>query len=140
MFSFLTSSVTDDYTLHLIAIARKVTQSPLYQPIIMGLLSSDYMIDEHDLSTLLQVVPLPASNCQIELNTISCSFLGVEEKLTQLHQFLLSADEAVSAPLCDFMGVSAEQLRSYAQQPGFNLTLQNACRELAAAVRVYNEQ
>ena len=74
------------------------------------------------------------------MNTISCSFLGVEEKLTQLHQFLLSADEAISAPLCDFMGVSAEQLRRYAQQPGFNQTLQNACRELAAAVRVYNEQ
>ena len=105
----------------------------------MGLLRSDYMIDEHDPSTLLQVASLLLYHPQIELNTISCSFLGVEEKLTQLHQYLLSADEAISAPLCDFMGVSAETLRRYAQQPHFNQTLQNACRDLAAAVRVYNE-
>ena len=74
------------------------------------------------------------------MNTISCSFLGVEEKLTQLHQFLLSSDGAISAPLSDFMGVPEEKLHTYAQQSNFNQTLQNACRELAAAVHVYNEQ
>lgn len=51
------SSVTDDYTLHLVNIANEVIQSGSYQPVIMGLLRSDYMIDQADPANLLQVCP-----------------------------------------------------------------------------------
>ena len=48
-------SVTDDYTHP--NIAKEVIQSGSYQPVIMGLLRSDYMIDQADPANLLQVCP-----------------------------------------------------------------------------------
>ena len=68
--------MSDEYTAHLVAIAKRALRSPTYQPVVCGLLRSDYMIDGATNQLL-----------QIELNTISCSFSGLEEKLTSMpHQ------------------------------------------------------
>lgn len=53
--SFLIHSVTDDFTMHLVDIAKKALQSPYYQPLCLGILRSDYMIDQSDPYRLFQV-------------------------------------------------------------------------------------
>ena len=54
--SSLIHSVTDDFTMHLVDIAKKALQSPYYQPLCLGILRSDYMIDQSDPYRLLQVL------------------------------------------------------------------------------------
>ena len=72
------------------------------------------------------------------MNTISCSFLGVEEKLTQLHQFLISNERSELPSIAAFLHMSTDDLNNYIQQCDFNHTLQQSCANLAKAVEVYN--
>ena len=124
---FFICSISDDFTCNLIRIARKALQSPFYEPIIMGLLRSDYMIDEETDRML-----------QIELNTISCSFTGEEEQLTKMHQYLLSSHRTNVDEIASFMGVSTDDINNYLQTTPFNVTAENTCAALAEAVRTYN--
>ena len=120
-------SISDDFTCNLIRVAKKALQSPFYQPIIMGLLRSDYMIDETTDRML-----------QIELNTISCSFPGEEEQLTKMHQYLLSSNQSSAEEIASFMDVSTDDINNYIQTTHFNTTAENTCAALAEAVRTYN--
>lgn len=52
---FVINSVTDDFTSHLIDIAKEAIKSPFYQPIGLGIMRSDYMIDKSNPSGFLQV-------------------------------------------------------------------------------------
>ena len=54
MFSVM-SSVTDDFTTHLIGIAKEALQSPYFQPVSLGIMRSDYMIDKSNSHRFLQV-------------------------------------------------------------------------------------
>ena len=49
-------SVTDDFTTHLIEIAHEAIQSPYFQPVSLGIMRSDYMIDKSDSNRFLQVL------------------------------------------------------------------------------------
>lgn len=50
------NSVTDDFTSHLVDIAKEAIESPFYQPIGLGIMRSDYMIDKSNPSGFLQVL------------------------------------------------------------------------------------
>lgn len=122
-------SVTDDFTTHLVNIAKKVVKDPAFQTVCMGLLRSDYMVDKNTSQML-----------QIELNTISCSFLGVEEKLSQLHHFLLASHPSDLPAIASFMNVPVEDLEEYANAASANQTLQKTAASLAEAASLYNQR
>lgn len=49
-------SVTDDFTMHLLDIAKEALKSPYYQHLCLGILRSDYMIDKSNPYSLFQVM------------------------------------------------------------------------------------
>ena len=63
----LICSVTDEFTVNLINIAKKAIHSPYFQPIVLGVMRSDYMVEKDKEKGKSQMF-------QIELNTISCSY------------------------------------------------------------------
>ena len=120
------------------------------QPLQLGIYRSDYMVHQpSDDATprLLQVcrppppprtaAPAPhavrfrAGLPQVELNTISCSFVALAAKLSSLHRHLV--------PRCGAHGAAAAALRA---QPPLAAALEDAerlpangsCREIAAAI------
>lgn len=72
------------------------------------------------------------------MNTISCSFVGVEEKLSQLHHYVLSTNKEQFAEIAQFMEVSEDDLNSYVEKDLFNDTCKKTTQSLADAVQVYN--
>ena len=118
--------MSDDYTAHLVDIAKRVLRSPTYQPVVCGLIRSDYMIDGATNQML-----------QIELNTISCSFPGVEEKLTAMHRFLLASHPESLPSIAEFMQIPLADIHSYIASPSFNQTLHRTAASFVAAVDVY---
>ncbi|KAK8798725.1 hypothetical protein WA158_007809 [Blastocystis sp. Blastoise] len=72
---------SDPFVNSLLEIADKAYKSFYYQPITLGLLRSDYMINE-DSQHQQQLL-------QIELNTVSCSFPGVMEGISNLQKEVL---------------------------------------------------
>ena len=73
---------SDTFVKQLLEMAKKALASPSYQPLTLGIFRSDYMIHKtnpHEQSRLYQ----------IELNTVSCSFVGVMEKISNMHKYLL---------------------------------------------------
>ena len=118
--------MSDDYTAHLVDIAKRVLRSPTYQPVVCGLIRSDYMIDGATNQML-----------QIELNTISCSFPGVEEKLTAMHRFLLASHPESLPSIAEFLQIPLSDIHSYITSPSFNQTLHRTAASFAAAVDVY---
>lgn len=118
--------MSDEFTSHLVDIAKRVLRSPTYQPVSCGLIRSDYMIDGESDQML-----------QIELNTISCSFPGLEEKLTNMHRFLLSTHPESLSSIADFMHIPVSDLHDYLANPSFNQTLHQTAASLAAAVNFY---
>ncbi|XP_061348458.1 glutathione synthetase, chloroplastic-like [Gastrolobium bilobum] len=69
----------DEFTSRLLDIHSKMLEINKKEEIRMGILRSDYMVDEKTKSLL-----------QIELNTISCAFAGVGSVVTELHRNILS--------------------------------------------------
>lgn len=118
--------MSDEYTAHLVAIAKRALRSPTYQPVVCGLLRSDYMIDGATNQLL-----------QIELNTISCSFSGLEEKLTNMHRFLLATHPESLPAIAEFMHIPESDLHAFIASPSFNQTLHKTAANLAAAVDFY---
>ena len=64
--------------------------------------------------------------------------MGVEEKLSQLHQFVLSSTKEDLSPIASFMHISTEDLNSFMNHPSLNETCQKTCQSLANAVAYYN--
>ncbi|RDX70912.1 Glutathione synthetase, chloroplastic, partial [Mucuna pruriens] len=69
----------DEFTSRLLDIHSKMLQINKKEEIRLGLHRSDYMLDEKTKSLL-----------QIELNTISSSFAGLSNLVTELHRYVLS--------------------------------------------------
>ncbi|KAG5087134.1 hypothetical protein JHK82_054531 [Glycine max] len=69
----------DEFTSRLLDIHSKMLQINKKEEIRLGLHRSDYMLDEKTKSLL-----------QIELNTISSSFAGLSNLVTELHRYILS--------------------------------------------------
>ena len=140
----------DEFTRKLLEIAEVIKEEGAPQPLQLGIYRSDYMVHQpSDDATprLLQVcrppppprtaAPAPhavrfrAGLPQVELNTISCSFVALAAKLSSLHRHLV--------PRCGAHGAAAAALRA---QPPLAAALEDAerlpangsCREIAAAI------
>uniref|UniRef100_A0A671UF08 Glutathione synthetase n=1 Tax=Sparus aurata TaxID=8175 RepID=A0A671UF08_SPAAU len=70
----------DDFTAKLFDIYRHVQQEGRTQPIVVGLLRSDYMLDQGECRT--------SSLKQIEINTISVAGFGVIDRVPEVHRYL----------------------------------------------------
>jgi hypothetical protein len=76
----------DPFTAKLLELLQLVNNEGVRQPLSLGVLRSDYMIDEGpDASS-----PSAPALRQIELNTVSCSFAALSSRLTLAHQSLVS--------------------------------------------------
>uniref|UniRef100_A0A671UF17 Glutathione synthetase n=1 Tax=Sparus aurata TaxID=8175 RepID=A0A671UF17_SPAAU len=71
----------DDFTAKLFDIYRHVQQEGRTQPIVVGLLRSDYMLDQGECRT--------SSLKQIEINTISVAGFGVIDRVPEVHRYVL---------------------------------------------------
>lgn len=127
----LIGSVTDDFTVNLIKIAKKAIESRYFQPRVMGLMRSDYMLERDKVTKESQMF-------QIELNTISCSFTGEEEQLTKLHQYVLSSHQSDLEAIAKFMNVSMMDIERYVKDTEFNKTAEGTCDGLYEGVTTYN--
>ena len=127
----LICSVTDEFTVNLIRIAKKAIDSPYYQHRVMGLMRSDYMLEKNKKTNESQLF-------QIELNTISCSFSGEEEQLTKLHQYVLSSHCSDMDAISKFMNVSVMDIERYINDTEFNKTIEGTCDGLYEGVMMYN--
>lgn len=127
----LICSVTDEFTVNLINIAKKAIHSPYFQPIVLGVMRSDYMVERDKEKGKSQMF-------QIELNTISCSFSGEEEQLTKLHQYVLSSHHSDLGAISKFMDVSVLDIERYVNDTNFNQTGESTCDGLYEGVETYN--
>lgn len=128
---FLIHSVTDDFTCNLIEIAKKAIASPHFQPAVLGLLRSDYMIESKESGSRM---------LQIELNTISCSFTGEEELLTKMHQHVLKYHASSAETISSFMKIPVESVNTYIQDAHFNETAEQSAKSLYEAIEYYNQE
>lgn len=76
----------DPFTARLVDLLRSVTAGGgPRQPLHLGVLRSDYMLDEGP-----STAPVPPQLRQIELNTISCSFAALSSQLTLAHRAIVT--------------------------------------------------
>jgi len=102
----------DEFTRRLLEIAEKIKSEGAVQPLQLGIYRSDYMVhqpSEEDVPRLMQV----------ELNTISCSFVTLASKLSGMHRHLV--------PRAGAAGPAAEALRA---QPALAAALADPKLEL----------
>ena len=76
----------DPFTARLVELLKNILASGgVRQSLHLGILRSDYMLDEGPESA-----PVPPQLRQIELNTISCSFPALSSKLSLAHRAIVS--------------------------------------------------
>jgi glutathione synthase len=113
------ADVPDSFTRQLLAIFRRVKELNHRQTIRLGLLRSDYMIDES--STRGQI-----SIKQVEINTISSSFSSLSALTSNLHTFLESR-----------IGSSPAEEKCYIPE---NASLESLAKGIAKAWKLYNSK
>ena len=131
LFYSIMYSVTDEFTCNLVEIAKKAIVSPHFQPVVLGLLRSDYMIESEEKGGRM---------LQIELNTISCSFTGEEEPLTKMHQHVLGYHASSVNAISHYMHIPVESVTTYIENDHFNETAEQSAASLYEAIEYYNQQ
>jgi len=114
----------DAFTRRLLEIAETIKAEGAAQPLQLGVYRSDYMVHQPSEEATPRLL-------QVELNTISVSFVALGAKLAGLHRHLL--------PRCGAQGVASAALRS---QPALAAALADperlppnrSCAEIAAAI------
>ena len=114
----------DAFTRRLLEIAETIKAEGAAQPLQLGIYRSDYMVHQPSEEATPRLL-------QVELNTISVSFVALGAKLTGLHRQLL--------PRCGAQGTAAAALRG---QPALAAALTDAerlppnrsCAEIASAI------
>ena len=114
----------DAFTWRLLEIAETIKEEGAAQPLQLGVYRSDYMVDQPSDEATPRLL-------QVELNTISVSFVALGTKLTDLHRHLL--------PRCAAQGAAGAALRA---QPALAAALAEperlppnwSCAEIAAAI------
>ena len=127
----------DPFTRRLLEQLDTVSAEGIAQPIQLSINRSDYMIDQPS------GAGGPARILQVELNTVSCSFVSLAAKMTTLHTHLLGRlavdiDGATRAELLDGRPSLASALIPYATAglPS-NASVSGAAKAMAVAHRKY---
>lgn len=123
------SAKADPWLARLMEILKQLRSEgrALTQPIRLGVLRSDYMIHVEestnaDGATLRTHTPL-----QVELNTISASFMGLSTRVAAMHRFMLERE----------MGVAPAVLDALLPQ---NLAVEGVAAGMACAFELYKKQ
>ena len=114
----------DAFTRRLLEVAETIKAEGAAQPLQLGIYRSDYMVHQPSEEATPRLL-------QVELNTISVSFVALGAKLTGLHRHLL--------PRCGAQGAAGAALRA---QPALAAALADAerlppnrsCAEIASAI------
>lgn len=79
--------LVDDFTKRLWEICETVNREGVAQPITLGLLRNDYILDQNKSSSGKTQLS------QVEINTVSCSFGSATSQVNKLHKYILRATE-----------------------------------------------
>lgn len=121
------AATADEFSAHMLRIFDTVEKEGVKQPLSLGLLRSDYMLNSQTRRA--------GSLLQVELNTMSSSFGPLAAKVGQLHEYILSRNLVTAPGLADFVGVkdTSTPLAAVSELEGRQRLPPNHAREELAA-------
>lgn len=122
----------DEFTGELLKICEAVVAEGVVQPLQLGIYRSDYMIDQPTDDAAPRIL-------QVELNTISCSFVSLAAKLSRMHADLVSrwgaTNDGAMQPFLSKMSAIAAALKDESLLPP-----SSSETDVAAAIALAHEE